>query len=157
VGHHVNTHAEELWHRLVPHEGKLTIAEVAAGGGHLIEDYRDEIYTNRLLECRGRYVNLAVVLGGDRQFDALAGKSQHPLVEGGVPVARVGQRVAALVTRRRHLAADGERLADVVAGPQREADGVDAIGEAAAGEDCVFPRQEAEAGVPRAGVNDARP
>ena len=103
-------------------------------------------------------VDARVVLGRDRQLDALAGEGQHPLVDGRVAVARERAGMHVRIHRgpaaRVHLAADGQAVRRGRALRQIHGDAVHAVLEAAAGVDHVPARGQLQ---PRGAGGGCRP
>src|SRR5262249_6002828 len=135
--------------------------EVADVCGDLVADDGGEVGADAALHGDILIVDLLVVVGGDRQVDVLAGDRHHALVDGPVAVPGVRESVdvgvAAHPAFGGNLPADGEALANRLPSPNRDARGVDAVGEAPSGVNGVIASGHAESSHAVAGVDDSGP
>src|SRR5207237_7266522 len=67
--------------------------EVTQARRHLVSHDWRKVLPDRVFNGRGMVIDLAVVLRGNRQLDPFAGNGQDPLVEGGVAVTGMGERM----------------------------------------------------------------
>ena len=87
--------------------GEREGVEVPGLGRDLVADDRREVGGDaHAIGRRGQVGRQVVVVGGDRQLDPLAGQGDGPLVERGVAVSAVGQRVDVRVAGDQALGRD---------------------------------------------------
>ncbi len=81
------------------------------------------------------------MIGSDRKLDPFAGKREHSLLECGIAVARVGERVdvrvATYVAGKRDHAADAKSFPGGITGFEFQRCRIEAVGESSAGVEAI--------------------